>query len=38
MEAIERAEIFCSDITHPAEKSEIEDANRLLTKLSKRIG
>ena len=37
-EAIERAEILCSDIIHPAESVEIERANNILTKLSKRIG
>ena len=37
-EAIGRAEILCSDIIHPAESVEIERANNILTKLSKRIG
>ena len=37
-EAIERAEIYCGDIIHSAENTEITRANNILTKLSKRIG
>jgi DNA-binding MarR family transcriptional regulator len=37
-EAIERAEIYCSDIIHPAEATEIIQANNILSKLSQRIG
>ncbi len=37
-EAIERAEIYCGDIIHSAENSEIVRANNILTKLSRRIG
>jgi DNA-binding MarR family transcriptional regulator len=37
-EAIERAELYCSDIIDPAEVAEIERANTIIAKLSKRIG
>lgn len=37
-EAIERAELYCSDIIHPAEATEISYANNILSKLSQRIG
>ena len=37
-EAIERAELYCSDIIHPAESTEIMQANNILSKLSQRIG
>lgn len=37
-EAIERAELFCSDIIHPAEAPEIERVNNILGKLGNRIG
>ena len=37
-EAIERAELYCSDIIDPAEVTEIERANTIIAKLSKRIG
>lgn len=37
-EAIERAELYCSDIIDPAEVAEIERANTVIAKLSKRIG
>lgn len=37
-EAIERAEIYCSDIIHPAEITEVSNANNILSKLSQRIG
>lgn len=36
-EAIERAEIYCSDIIHTAESPEIERANNIIEKLSQRI-
>lgn len=37
-EAIIRAEEFCSDIIHSAESVEIERANNIIQKMSKRIG
>ncbi len=37
-EAIERAELYCSDIIDTAEVAEIERANTIIAKLSKRIG
>jgi DNA-binding MarR family transcriptional regulator len=37
-EAIERAEIYCSDIIDVSDLSEIERANTIIGKLSKRIG
>ncbi|MBC7498073.1 MarR family transcriptional regulator [Candidatus Gracilibacteria bacterium] len=37
-EAIERAELYCSDIIDPAEVTEIERANTIIQKMSKRIG
>lgn len=37
-EAIERAELWCEDTIHPAEQGEIELANNIVNKLSKRIG
>ena len=37
-EAISRAEEFCSDIIHPAESVEVERANNIIEKMSKRIG
>ena len=37
-EAIERAEIFCKDTIHPLENPEIEQANNIISKISKRIG
>lgn len=37
-EAITRAEEFCSDIIHPAEVTELDHANNIIAKLSKRIG
>ena len=37
-EAIERAELYCSDIAGPAEVAEIERANTIIAKMSKRIG
>lgn len=37
-EALERAEIYCSDIIHPAEAAELDRANNVIAKLSKRIG
>lgn len=36
-EALERAELSCADIIHPAENEEISRANRIIEKLSKRI-
>lgn len=36
-EAIERAELYASDIIHPAESIEIEQVNGVIEKLSKRI-
>lgn len=37
-EAISRAEEFCSDIIHTAESIEVERANNIISKMSKRIG
>ena len=37
-EAIERAELFIWDLIHPSESAEIEKANEIISKLSKRIG
>lgn len=37
-EAISRAEEFCSDIIHSAESTEVERANNIIAKMSKRIG
>ena len=37
-EAIDRAEEWCSDTIHPAEATEIELANNIVSKISKRIG
>lgn len=37
-EAITRAEEFCSDIIHTAESVEVERANNIIQKMSKRIG
>ena len=37
-EAIIRAEEFCSDIIHSAESTEVERANNIIQKMSKRIG
>ena len=37
-EAISRAEEYCSDIIHSAESTEIERANNIIAKMSKRIG
>ena len=36
-EAISRAEEYCSDLLHPAEIPEIDQANSIISKLSKRI-
>ena len=38
METITRAEEFCSDIIHSAESVEVERANNIISKMSKRIG
>jgi DNA-binding MarR family transcriptional regulator len=38
MEAISRAEEFCADIIHSAESVEVERANNIISKMSKRIG
>ncbi len=37
-EGIERAELFIWDLIHPSESTEIEKANEIISKLSKRIG
>ncbi len=37
-ETISRAEEFCSDIIHSAESIEVERANNIIEKMSKRIG
>ncbi len=37
-EGISRAEEYCSDIIHSAESIEIERANNIIEKMSKRIG
>ena len=37
-EALTRAEEFCSDIIHSAESSEVERANNIISKMSKRMG
>ncbi len=37
-EAVSRAEEFCSDIIHSAESIEVERANNIIQKMSKRIG
>lgn len=37
-EGLERAEIFCEDIIHSAEAPELEKANNIIMKISKRMG
>jgi DNA-binding MarR family transcriptional regulator len=37
-EARERAEEYFADIIHPSEKDQIEEANTIIMKMSKRIG
>jgi DNA-binding MarR family transcriptional regulator len=37
-EALERAELYCSDIIHPAEAVELDRVNNIMTKLANRIG
>ena len=37
-EAIERAEVYCSDIMHEAEEAEVEKVNNIVQKISRRIG
>ena len=37
-EAVERAEVYCSDIMHEAEEAEVEKANNIVQKISRRIG